>query len=101
MDAHNLLFLLVILSAPMAAQIVLPEGTRVRVRLDQSLSSATAAEGQSVNPSVTEDVRVVDSVVIAQGAYLRRDGGQGGPQAPGSWQALRRWCSAPPPRYSL
>jgi PEGA domain-containing protein len=53
---------------PAFAQIVLPEGTRVRVRLDQSLSSATAEEGQSVNLSVTDDVKVGDSVVIAQGA---------------------------------
>ena len=50
------------------AQIVLPEGTRVRVRLEQTLSSATAEEGQPVNLTVTEDVRVADTVVIAQAA---------------------------------
>jgi PEGA domain len=50
------------------AQIVLPEGTRVRVRLEQTLTSATAEEGQPVNFTVTEDVRIADTVVIAQGA---------------------------------
>lgn len=50
------------------AQIVLPEGTRVRVRLEQTLSSATAEEGQPVNLSSTEDVKVGDTVVIAQGS---------------------------------
>jgi hypothetical protein len=55
-------------SLPAAAQIVLPEGTRVRVRLEQTLSSATAEEGQPVNLTVTDDVRVGDTVVVAQGA---------------------------------
>jgi len=56
------------LAIPACAQIVLPEGTRVRVRLDQALSSGTAEEGQSVNLSVTDDVRVGDTVVVPQGA---------------------------------
>jgi hypothetical protein len=33
---------------------VLPEGAKVRVRLEQTLSSATAGEGQLVQSSVTE-----------------------------------------------
>ena len=71
MGKSNLLFLTLLLgagsfSAP--AQIVLPEGTRVRVRLEQALSSATAEEGQPVNLSVTEDVKVGETTVIAQGA---------------------------------
>jgi hypothetical protein len=49
-------------------QISIPEGTRVRVRLDQDLSGETAEEGQSVQLSVTEDVKIGDVVVIAQGA---------------------------------
>jgi hypothetical protein len=51
-----------------SAQIVLPEGTRVRVRLEQTLSSATAEEGQSVNLSVTDDVKIGETIVVAQGA---------------------------------
>ena len=50
------------------AQIILPEGTRVRVRLEQAISSATAEEGQSVNLSVTDDVKIGDTIVVAQGA---------------------------------
>jgi hypothetical protein len=52
------------------AQIVLPEGTKVRVRLDQNISSATAVEGQTVEFSATDAVRVGDSVVIADGARV-------------------------------
>lgn len=50
------------------AQVLLPEGARVRVRLEQALSSATAEEGQSVNLSVIDDVKIGDTIVIAQGA---------------------------------
>src|SRR5689334_11351750 len=51
-----------------SAQIVLPEGTKIRVRLDQNISSATAEEGQTVEFSVSDAVRVGDTVVIAEGA---------------------------------
>lgn len=50
------------------AQVVLPEGTKVRVRLEQALSSATAEEGQPVQLSVTEDVKVGETVAVSQGA---------------------------------
>ncbi|PWU10408.1 MAG: hypothetical protein C5B51_04205 [Terriglobia bacterium] len=68
---HKLLIhigLIVATSWIASAQIVLPEGTRVRVRLEQALSSGTAEAGQSVNLTVTEDVRIGDTVVIAQGS---------------------------------
>ena len=52
------------------AQIVLPEGTKIRVRLDQNISSATAEEGQTVEFSATDSVRVGDSVVISEGARV-------------------------------
>jgi hypothetical protein len=50
------------------AQMEIPEGTRIRVRLEQQLSSATAEEGQPVQLSVVDDVKVDDITVIAQGA---------------------------------
>ncbi|HZP16313.1 MAG TPA: PEGA domain-containing protein [Terriglobales bacterium] len=50
------------------AQVVLPEGTKVRVRLEQDISSATAEEGQPVQLAVTEDVKIGDAVVIPQGS---------------------------------
>jgi hypothetical protein len=53
-----------------AAQIVVPEGTRLRVRLEQAISSATAEEGQVVEFSVTDSVRSGDNVVIAEGARV-------------------------------
>jgi len=52
-----------------SAQAVLPEGTKVRVRLEQSLSSATAEEGQIVELSVTDAVKIDDTVLIAEGAH--------------------------------
>jgi len=60
-------------SAPVWAQsndTVLPEGTKIRVRLEQELSSATAEQGQPVELSVAEDVKVGDTVVIKQGAAV-------------------------------
>ena len=52
------------------AQLVVPSGTKVSTRLEQTLTSATAQEGQAVNLSVTEDVRINDVVVIRQGATV-------------------------------
>jgi hypothetical protein len=54
----------------LTAQVVVPEGTRLRVRLDQSLSSATAEQGQAVELSVTEAVKAGDQVVIPEGARV-------------------------------
>jgi hypothetical protein len=53
-----------------AAQVVLPEGTKVRVRLDQNISSATAEEGQVVELSVTDAIKAGDTVVIPEGAHV-------------------------------
>ncbi len=54
----------------LAAQVTVPDGTRLRVRLDQSVSSATADQGQAVELSVTEAVKVADQVVIPEGARV-------------------------------
>jgi len=51
-----------------SAQTVLPEGTKLRVRLDQAISSATAEEGQTVELSVTDAVKVGDVVIVSEGA---------------------------------
>ncbi|MFN7925286.1 MAG: PEGA domain-containing protein [Bryobacteraceae bacterium] len=53
-----------------SAQIVIPEGTKIRVRLDQPISSATAEEGQSVELAVAEPVKVGEATVIAEGARV-------------------------------
>jgi len=52
------------------AQDQLPEGTMVRVRLEQTLSSATAEEGQPVQLTVADNVPLGDRVVIRQGASV-------------------------------
>src|SRR3954452_16504039 len=53
-----------------AAQITIPDGTKLRVRLDQTISSGSAEQGQAVELSITEAVRVNDQVVIADGARV-------------------------------
>ena len=54
----------------MAAQVTVPDGTRLRVRLDQTISSASAEQGQSVELSLTEPVKVGDQIVIPEGARV-------------------------------
>jgi hypothetical protein len=64
-------FFFVVLSATLAtAQTVIPDGARLRVRLDQTLSSATAGEGQTVELSVTEPVKIEERIVIPEGARV-------------------------------
>jgi hypothetical protein len=68
---HMKPFFFVVLSATLAtAQTVIPDGTRLRVRLDQTLSSATADEGQTVELSVTEPVKIEERIVIPEGARV-------------------------------
>src|SRR6476660_2868982 len=62
------LFLLMTFSSLCFAQVTIPEGTKIRVRLDSNLSSDTADMGQNLDFSVTQEVRVGDTVVIANGA---------------------------------
>jgi len=58
-----------LLTASLAmAQVMIPDGTRIRVRLDENLSSETADLGQVVDFTVTQEVRVGDAIVIAAGA---------------------------------
>jgi hypothetical protein len=51
-------------------QIVIPDGTKIRVRLDQQISSATADEGQMVELTVAEAVKVDNTVVIPEGSRV-------------------------------
>lgn len=52
------------------AQITVPEGTRLRVRLETNISSATAEEGQTVDLSVADAVKIGDRVIFAEGARV-------------------------------
>lgn len=47
---------------------VLPEGSKVRLRCDTLISSATAQVGQRVSFTVAEDVELDDKIIIERGA---------------------------------
>ena len=53
-----------------AETITIPDGTKLRVKLDQTISSGTATEGQTVELSVTDAFKVNDAVVIPEGARV-------------------------------
>jgi hypothetical protein len=50
------------------AQVMIPDGTKIRVRLEENLTSETAELGQTVDFAVTQEVRVGDAIAIANGA---------------------------------
>ncbi|HEY3743678.1 MAG TPA: PEGA domain-containing protein [Bryobacteraceae bacterium] len=50
------------------AEVVIPEGTPIRVRLDNRLTSATAQRDQMIDFVVVDEVRVGNTVVIESGA---------------------------------
>ncbi|MBI4904015.1 MAG: PEGA domain-containing protein [Acidobacteria bacterium] len=52
------------------AQVQIPDGTKIRVRLEQPISSATAEDGQVVSLSVADPVRVGNAIVIPQGSAV-------------------------------
>lgn len=56
-------------SAPVLARTIerIPEGTEVRVRLDEQLSSATATPGDTFSFSTDEDIRLADGSIIPAG----------------------------------
>ncbi len=63
------LTLATLLTAGLAmAQVVVPDGTKIRVRLEQNLTSDNVETGQTIDFRVTQEVRVGDAVVIASGA---------------------------------
>jgi hypothetical protein len=67
---RNTITLLFACAVICSAQITVPEGTKIRVRLEQTVSSATADTGQTLEFTVTDGVEVGGAVVIAQGARV-------------------------------
>lgn len=65
---RNTMILALISALTCSAQAVVPEGTKVRVRLEQPISSGTAEEGQIVEFTVTDAIKEGGVVVIAEGA---------------------------------
>jgi hypothetical protein len=51
--------------------VVLPDGTRLPVKLDRAVSSATSQTGDPVTARLTEDVRVADKLVLPAGTEVR------------------------------
>ena len=52
------------------AQIVVPDGTPIKIRLNEPLSSARNHVGQGVNLSVAEDVTIGEKIVIEAGSRV-------------------------------
>jgi len=50
------------------AQVQIPDGSKIRVRLEYPLSSATTEEGQTLSFSVADSITAGNTVVVAQGA---------------------------------
>src|SRR5688500_1352833 len=75
------LMLTTMLTAGMGlAQVMIPDGTKIRLRLEQNLSSETGELGQTVDFAVTQEVRRGDAEVIANGARATRSTGQAEPK---------------------
>ncbi len=55
-------------SVSFAQKVKMEEGTQVRLRLMESISSASAQAGHAVTFEVLDDVKVEDTIVIAEGA---------------------------------
>jgi hypothetical protein len=55
---------------PQAEPIIIPAGTSVTVRLQQTLSSASAAPGERFEATIDEPVMVQDQIVIPVGATV-------------------------------
>jgi hypothetical protein len=60
-------------SAPTPSTVRIPEGTEVRVRLEDQLSSATSAPGDLFTVSTTEEIQLADGTVIPPGYRGRRE----------------------------
>ena len=52
---------------PCFAEIKVPEGTELRMRLEEPLSSKTANQGDRFSVSLIEDVRLADGMVLKAG----------------------------------
>jgi hypothetical protein len=54
----------------LAQEIEIPSGTKVSCRLEQTISSATAEEGQQVQLATTEDIKIGERIVIPQNSMV-------------------------------
>jgi len=61
---------MLICMADVRGQINIPDGTKLRVRLDHMLSSATAEQGQTVELEVADTIQINGVAVIPEGARV-------------------------------
>src|SRR5262245_1811089 len=61
---------LLLFTATMGFTQTLPEGSKLRVRMEETISSATADEGQMVALSVANDIMVDGVVVVPEGSRV-------------------------------
>ncbi len=54
--------------ASVAGPVTIPEGTEVKLRMLESLTSATATEGQRFTLELDDDIRINGTVVVPRGA---------------------------------
>ena len=64
------LFLITLATAVTCVGQILPEGTKVRVRMEEMISSATAEEGQRIELSVADNVLCDGRVAIPEGTRV-------------------------------
>src|SRR4051812_42408511 len=53
-----------------AAELIVPNGTKLSARLEQAISSATAEQGQQVQLTLNDTVKVNGITVLPQGAPI-------------------------------
>ena len=53
-----------------AGDAILPEGTRIRLQLNEGISTKANGEGDPFKAIVTEPVYTADRVVIPKGSYV-------------------------------
>jgi hypothetical protein len=64
----KLIAIAILSTALCAAQLTIPEGTKIRVRLENTITSATAEDGQIVELSVVDPVKVGEVTAFTEGA---------------------------------
>jgi hypothetical protein len=67
MKAAALGFATLLIATPALADVKVPEGTEFSMRLDESLSSSSASEGDRFTVSLEDDVKLPDGTVLQAG----------------------------------
>ncbi len=63
----GLSLIIALAGSPALAAVTMPEGTELPIRLEDTISSKTATEGDRFTISLTEDVRLADGTILRAG----------------------------------